>query len=546
MIYRFGDYELDTHLFELRCNGTPLPLEPKVFDLLTYLIRYRERVVTKQELLVELWPHQFVSDAALSYCVMAARKAVGDSGRRQRVIKTLYERGYRFVAAVEGCGEGAVARTEGVAEGHATAPTAEVPWEPKLVTVLAIDVSWPPATEQDTAHEVPWTTVRRWHHVVADTVEGFGALLVQQAASPLIAVFGIPRTMEQMPLRAVQAALALREMVAEGGEQESACPGPELRLAIHTGQVLVDVHAHAPREQLLTIGDTLSRPVRLLGHAAPNDILLSSEVAGLVEGWFELCVCEGPAATSSASGVRTYAVVGLGPRRSSLEAYGKRPLSRFVGRKRELAMLYDCLTRVKKGHGQLVSLVGEPGVGKSRVCYEFSQSPRTRGWLILQSSPSAYGKEIPYFPIVDLLRTYFRLDACDEPRSIYDKIVTKLQALDHELASIGPPLLALLDLPVEDPAWQTLEPTQRRQRTLDALKRLLVRESQARPVLVIVENLHWIDTETQACLEGLVQSLPSARLLLLVNYRPEYQHHWGSKTYYMPAAARPPGARACR
>ncbi len=566
MIYRFGDYDLDTQLFELRCGGTTLQLEPKVFDLLTQLIRARDRVVTKQELLTHLWPQLFVSDSALSYCIMAARKAVGDSGRRQRVIKTLHERGYRFVAAVEECVEGTSERAGFVAdevlteprsqaqalEGHVTFARGvaerpederaeEAPWEPKLVTVLAIDVAWPQAMGRDKPREVPWTTVRRWQQAVVEKVRGFGALIVQQAPSPLIAVFGIPRTMEQMPQRAVQATLALRQLVAEGRVSEGEIPGPEMRMAIHTGHVLVDVHASDPREQLLTVGDTLSRPVRLLGHAAPGEILLSPQIAGLVEGWFELRACEGSAETDTSDGVRAYAVVGWGPRRSALQVYGKRSLSRFVGRERELAELHDRLSRVEKGHGQIVGIVGEPGVGKSRLCYEVSRLPCTHGWLILENSPVAYGKDIPYFPIVDLLTTYFQLDASDEPQTIHDKITTKLQTLDEGLRSIVPPLLALLDQAVDDPPWQALEPSERRQLTLDALKRLLVRESQIRPVLLIVENLHWIDTETQAFLDGLVNSLPTARLLLLVNYRPEYQHRWGSKPYYTPLRLDPLG-----
>jgi DNA-binding winged helix-turn-helix (wHTH) protein len=386
MIYRFGDYELDTQLFELRSAGTPLRLEPKVFDLLIHLIRYRDRVVTKQEILTHLWPQQFVSDAALSYCIMAARKAVGDSGRRQMVIKTLHERGYRFVAAVEECVEdtgehaGLVAdempmsaRSQAQASGeHATliervterpedGSGKEGSWEPKFVTVLAIDVAWPQAIDRDTLSEVPWTTARRWQQAVVEKVRGFGALIVQQAPSPVIAVFGLPRTMEQMPQRAVQAALAIRQLIAEDPATEGEGPGPEMRMAVHAGHVLVDVHANDPREQLLTSGDTLSRTVRLLGHAAPGDILLSSQVAGLVDGWFELRAREGPAETGTSDGLRTYDVVGWGPRRSSLEVYGKRPLSRFVGRERELAELHDCLTRVEKGRGQIVGIVGEPG-----------------------------------------------------------------------------------------------------------------------------------------------------------------------------------------
>jgi DNA-binding winged helix-turn-helix (wHTH) protein len=338
MIYRFGDYELDTQLFELRSAGTPLQLEPKVFDLLAHLICYRDRVVTKQELLTHLWPQQFVSDSALSYCIMAARKAVGDSGRGQRVIKTLHERGYRFVATVEECIEhtaegtgvvadamprGARSRAQapdghvtlggGVAEGHGHEWAEEDAWEPKLVTVLAIDVAWPQVIDRSTPIEVPWTTVRRWQQAIVEKIRGFGALIVEQAPSPLIAVLGIPRTMEQMPQRAVQAALAIRQLMAEDHVTDGEGSYPEMRMAIHTGHVLVDVHASDSREQLLTIGDTLSRPVRLLGHAAPGDILLSPQVADLVEGWFELRTREGAAEIGIADGVRTYAVVGLGP-----------------------------------------------------------------------------------------------------------------------------------------------------------------------------------------------------------------------------------------
>lgn len=287
--------------------------------------------------------------------------------------------------------DGPLTRGRGVAERHGDERAEEAPWEPKLVTVLAIDVSWPQVIDRDTPREVPWTTVRRWQQAVVDKVRGFGALILEQAPSPLIAVLGIPRTVEQMPQRAVQAALALRRLMAEDYAIDGEGSSPEMRIAIHMGDVLVDVHANDSGEQLLTIGDTLSRPVRLLGHVAPGDILLSPQVADLVEGWFELRAREGPAEMDTPDGVRTYAVVGLGPRRSSLEAYGKRPPSRFVGRERELAELHHRLSRVERGRGQIVGIIGEPGVGKSRLCYEVSQMLRTHGWLILETSPVAYG-----------------------------------------------------------------------------------------------------------------------------------------------------------
>src|SRR2546427_320035 len=180
----------------------------------------------------------------------------------------------------------------------------------------------------------------------------------------------------------------------------------------------------------------------------------------------------------------------------------------------------------------LAALVGNPGVGKSRLVYEFTHSHRVQDWLILEASSVSYGKATSYLPVIDLLKAYFKVHERETHREIREKVTGKLLTLDRTLEPILPALLALLDVPVADAHWQALDPAQRRQRTLDAVKHLLLRESQGQPVLVVFEDLHWIDSETQALLYGLVESLPTARLLLLVNYRPEYQHGWGRKTYY--------------
>ena len=177
-------------------------------------------------------------------------------------------------------------------------------------------------------------------------------------------------------------------------------------------------------------------------------------------------------------------------------------------------------------------MVGDPGVGKSRLAYEVTHSPRTDGWLVLETASVSYSQAMSYWPVIDLLKGYFTLQDRDELGEIRDKVTGKLRALDASLEAALPALLALLEVPVDDAAWQTLEPAQRRQRTLDAVKRLLLREARERPVLLLVEDLHWIDAETQALLDSLVESLPGARLLLIVTYRREYQHGWGQKSYY--------------
>ena len=215
-----------------------------------------------------------------------------------------------------------------------------------------------------------------------------------------------------------------------------------------------------------------------------------------------------------------------------MEAAAARGLSRFVGRDAEMHALQQALEKAGVGHGQIVAVVGEPGVGKSRLFYEFTRSHRTQGWLLLESGSASYGKATPYLPVIDLIKTYCQIEARDDGRKIREKLTGKLLALDRALELILPAFLALLDLPVDDRQWGDLDPPQRRQRILDAVKRLLLRESQAQPLLLVFEDLHWIDSETQALLDSLLESLPTARLLLLVNYRPEYQHGWGNKTYY--------------
>jgi tetratricopeptide (TPR) repeat protein len=179
-----------------------------------------------------------------------------------------------------------------------------------------------------------------------------------------------------------------------------------------------------------------------------------------------------------------------------------------------------------------VAVVGEPGVGKSRLFHELTHSHRVAGCRVLQASAVSYGRATSYLPVIDLLKAYFRIDERDDPRSIRAKATGHLLTLDEALKDVVPPILWLLDaLPEEDGLWD-LEPPQRRRVTLDAVKRLLLRESQVQPLVLVVEDLHWIDSETQALLDGMVESLPAAPVLLLVNYRPEYTHGWGGKTYY--------------
>ena len=230
--------------------------------------------------------------------------------------------------------------------------------------------------------------------------------------------------------------------------------------------------------------------------------------------------------------IEVFDLIGVGAARSRLQAAAGRGLTPFVGRADELAALERARELAAAGEGQIVALVGDPGVGKSRLFYELTHGARMRPWLLVEGVSVSSGRASAWAPVVDLLKTYFDLAQGDGRRRSAEKVLGKVLMLDEALKAVLPALLALLDLPVEDPAWQALDPPQRRRRTLDGLKALLVRESQRQPFALVLEDLHWIDGETQALLDSLVESLPTCRILLLVNYRPEYRHGWGSRAHY--------------
>jgi AAA ATPase domain len=216
--------------------------------------------------------------------------------------------------------------------------------------------------------------------------------------------------------------------------------------------------------------------------------------------------------------VEVYELTGVTTFRRCFQVSAARGLTQFVGRQSELDTLRQALTRAGTGHGQVVALIGEAGIGKSRLVYECVHSHHTQGWRVLEAASVSYGKATPYFPVLDLLRRYAQVDDHDDPRTVRAKITGYVLTLDATLQETLPALLSLLEALPEDSLFLHLDPPQRRQRTLAALQRLLLRDSQVQPLLLVFEDLHWIDSETQALLDGLVERLPTAQLLLLVNY----------------------------
>ena len=350
----------------------------------------------------------------------------------------------------------------------------------------------------------------------------------------LMAMFGAPVAHEDHAVRACYAALAMLESVRSYAEEVRQEHGAvvEMRVGINSGEVIVRLISDDLHMDYTAMGEMVHLAARIEGLARAGTALLSATTLALVEGFVEARPLGPTPVRGFDQPVDVYELFGAGAARTRLQASAARGLSRFVGRQHELEVVRTALERAGAGHGQVVALVGEPGIGKSRLVHEATQAPGAAGWLVLQSGAVSYGTATTYLPLIDLLKAYGRIEPSDDAHTAHEKLAGRLLALDRGLAAILPPLLALLDLPTHDPGWADLDPAHRRRATLDALQRLFLRESQEQPLLLVFEDLHWIDSETQALLDALVEALPTARILLLVNYRPEYTHAWGNKSAY--------------
>jgi class 3 adenylate cyclase/tetratricopeptide (TPR) repeat protein len=365
-----------------------------------------------------------------------------------------------------------------------------------------------------------------------EAVHRYEGTVNQVMGDGIMALFGAPLAHEDHAVRACYAALHMQESVRRYAEEVFRSYGVpvQIRVGLNSGEVVVRTIGNDLHMDYSAVGHTTHLGGRMEQLALPGTILVAPDTARLAEGRVTLRSLGPIAVRGLPTPLEVYELTGKTPGRSRLHAAAARGLSRFVGRDPEIEELARALDLAAASRGQVVALVGEPGVGKSRLSYEFAHSDRARDWRLLEASSVSYGKATSYLPLVDLLRRYFDVADRDQPAEIRDKVTQRIRKLDPALEPLLPALLALLDVP--DPHWERLDPAERRQRTHEALKVLIVRESHVRPLILILEDLHWIDGETQAFLDGLVERMPTARLLLLVTYRPEYRHSWSSKSYY--------------
>ena len=367
-----------------------------------------------------------------------------------------------------------------------------------------------------------------------EAIHRYEGTVNQVMGDGIMALFGAPVAHEDHAVRACYAALRMQQAMKGYADEVRRAHAAvvKIRVGLNSGEVVVRAIGSDLRMDYTAVGHTTHLAARMEQIADPGAIVIAPATLALAEGYIEVKSLGPVPLKGLADAVEVYELTGAGPARTRLQAAARRGLTQFVGRDVEMASLHHLQRLALDGHGQAVAIVGDAGVGKSRLLQEFLHSHGQQGWRALESAVPPYGGRMSYLPVIDLLRGYFKIREQDRIREIREKVTGTLLTLDEALKPVLPALLSLLGVPVEDPAWSSLDPVQRRQRTIDTVTRVLLRESQLQPLLLVVEDLHWIDGESQAVLDALVAHLPGARVLVLVNSRPEYRHPWDALTHF--------------
>lgn len=418
--------------------------------------------------------------------------------------------------------------------------------ERKQVTVLFADIRGSTGVIEKLDPE----EVRKYFdpvlHIMMDAVHRYEGTVNQVLGDGIMALFGAPLTHEDHALRACYAALAMQEAMRR--DEDNARGALKIGIGINSGEVVVRSITNDLSIDYSALGHTTHLAARMESLAGAGSIVMTTDTLREVEGFVEVRSLGARELKGFSTAVQAFELTGVTSARTRLQAQAARGLSSFVGRQAEIEIFRRLVSEADAGAGRVLALVGEAGMGKSRLVRELLQSHLPADWKVVQAFSVSYGKATPFFPVIELLRSYFAVAAGEDKQATRTKILQRMMALDPSLRAAAPAILALLDAMPDGSAadlagydgvaeaiaaFERAELQQRRTQTFDALKQLLLRESEAQPLLVLFEDLHWIDSETQTFLDLLVESVPAARMLLLVNYRPGYSHLWAARDYYM-------------
>ena len=400
--------------------------------------------------------------------------------------------------------------------------------ERKQVTVLFADLKGSMELLADRDPEEARQILDAVLERMMEAVHRYEGTVNQVMGDGIMALFGAPLALEAHAMRACYAALRMQNSVNRWAEQTQLAEGlaVRIRVGLNSGEVVVRSIGSDLRMDYTAVGQTTHLAARMEQMAAPGTTVITTSTLRLAERTIRANSLGLRQVKGLDSPIEVYELVGAVANRSMMSTVVPHRLSQFVGRQAELERLRLMLAEAKAGRGQVAAVTAEPGIGKTRLVYEFVHSQEVQGWRLLVSSSLAYEKANSYFPIIEMLRQYFEIADTDAAAQIADKVVSRLIAIDPELQAGGPPILSLLDALPEDDPFRSLDTRARRRHILDALTHLILKESDREPVLIVLQNLQWVDPETQVFLGGLLERIHSARLMLILEYRPEFVHDW--------------------
>jgi class 3 adenylate cyclase/tetratricopeptide (TPR) repeat protein len=535
-----------------------------VFQALTYLLTNRDRVIPKQELCEQVWSAQAVSDATIENCLKAIRRAIGDNGQAQRLIETRYGQGYRFVATVTMSPDGGVHKaSETIAmlpagadvPRHDLAVSLDAVYQPqytvppsvedalpvyewKVVTVLCCALVTPAMQGEHRCLETWQRRLHTLHELVHSEAQRYGGLFRPIGGDAVLLVFGAPVAQEDHAQRAVLAALGLQRQLA-GQESAWGSAGTEalkVRMGLHTGQAAVGASEGAHEQDPVVVGDTVTRAIALQKHARSGTILCSEATARLVRRVARLAAMPLTSVDGPATCGKIYKILGQRIRRVPAVLHPAQAGTPFVGRERELATLRAIWVRVLRGQGQVEGVVGEAGMGKSRLIAEFRRSLRSEPHTYLQGHCVSYGQTMAYQPVLTLLRHACGITESERPAVMATKVRRRLHEVGIDPAIAAPYLLHLLGSARESERLAGLSPKEYQASTLAVLIQWSLQSSRRCPLVIEVEDLHWIDATSATWLAALAERLAGTSILLLVTFRPGYHPAWIGKSYVTQVA----------
>jgi class 3 adenylate cyclase/tetratricopeptide (TPR) repeat protein len=406
--------------------------------------------------------------------------------------------------------------------------------ERKLVTVLFADVANFTSLSEKLDPEEVHQIMDGCFKILLDEIHQYEGTINQFTGDGVMALFGAPVAHEDHAQRACHAALSIQKAIGEYGDKVAKDFSVEfkMRIGVNSGPVIVGAIGDDLRMDYTAVGDTTNLASRMQSLAQPGAVLLSKHTNGLVKDYFDLRSLGKLEVKGKEEPQEAFELLKPGGAATRLEAAVARGLTKFVGRQNSMGILTESYEKTKNGTGQVVGIVGEAGVGKSRLLYEFRNRLPQGKSTYLEGRCIHFGGAMPYLPILDILRSYFEIGEGERETVIRKRARERIVQLDEKLQGMVPPIQDLLSLKVEDEAYLKLEPRQRKEKVFEALRDLIVRVSQERPLVLAIEDLHWIDKTSEEFLDYFIGWIANVKVMLALLYRPEYTHQWGNRSYF--------------